>query len=136
MKKRVRRGDPARERQWRATLRDWSESRLSVRAYCRQEGIKESAFFFWRRELARRDKQVRGSRIPPRRARGQPVAVACKDPHQEARFLPVEVIGEADRPVDGRIEIVGDRGRVIRVPPRFDRQTLADVLAVLEARPC
>jgi hypothetical protein len=36
----------------------------------------------------------------------------------------------------GGVEIVLGGGRTVRVPPGFDRQTLADVLAVLEAPPC
>jgi hypothetical protein len=36
----------------------------------------------------------------------------------------------------GGVEIVLDRQRTVRVRAGFDRQTLADVLAVLEARPC
>ena len=34
------------------------------------------------------------------------------------------------------VEIVLGEGRTVRVPAGFDRQTLADVLAVLEAPPC
>ena len=34
------------------------------------------------------------------------------------------------------MEIILAQGRTVRVPAGFDRQTLADVLAVLEARPC
>jgi hypothetical protein len=34
------------------------------------------------------------------------------------------------------IEIVLAHGRTVRVPAGFDRQTLAEVLAVLEDRPC
>jgi hypothetical protein len=36
----------------------------------------------------------------------------------------------------GRLEIALADGLVIRVRPGFDWQTLADVLAVLEVRPC
>jgi hypothetical protein len=34
------------------------------------------------------------------------------------------------------VEIVLAQGRMVRVPAGFDRQTLVDVLALLEARPC
>ena len=34
------------------------------------------------------------------------------------------------------VEIVLAHGRTVRVRAGFDRQTLADVLAVLEVRPC
>jgi hypothetical protein len=34
------------------------------------------------------------------------------------------------------VEIVLADGRIVRVPTGFERQTLVDVLAVLEGRPC
>ena len=61
-------------------------------------------------------------------------------------FLPVRMVApisghpgaaEAGHPLAGRgVEIVLAQGRTVRVPAGFDRQTLVDVLAVLEARPC
>jgi hypothetical protein len=56
-------------------------------------------------------------------------------------FLPVQVIASAN----GRstlaeaaqiVEILLAHGRTLRVRAGFDRQTLADVLTLLEARPC
>jgi hypothetical protein len=46
------------------------------------------------------------------------------------------VVSPAREEPRGGLEIAWSNGRVLRVPPGFDRQTLADVLAVLEARPC
>ena len=54
MKKRIRRGDPQRQSYWEEVMRRWREGGQSVRAFCRAEGMRESAFYFWRRELARR----------------------------------------------------------------------------------
>jgi len=61
-------------------------------------------------------------------------------------FLPVRVVAptsghpgvaEAGYPLAGRgVEIILPQGCAVRAPVGFDRQTLADVLAVLEARPC
>jgi hypothetical protein len=48
-------------------------------------------------------------------------------------FLPVRVTTPT---AGGDVEIVLSQGCTVRVPQGFDRQTLADVLAVLEARPC
>jgi transposase len=123
MEKRIRRCDVARRQQWQAAIERWQSSGQSVRAFCRQEGLKESAFFFWRRELGRQDRT--GAASPP----VPPAAL-------KARFLPVAVVTEDDSPAGSRIEIVFGSGRVVRVSPRFDRQTLADVLSVLEAGPC
>ena len=36
---------------WEAAVRLWSESGLSVREFCRREGLAEHTFFSWRREL-------------------------------------------------------------------------------------
>jgi antitoxin component of MazEF toxin-antitoxin module len=52
------------------------------------------------------------------------------------RFLPLQVAEECGAEAGRGIEIVLGGQRVLRIPPGFDRQTLADVLAVLEARPC
>ena len=119
MKKRIRRGDPQKQRYWEAVVRRCRESGQSVRAFCCAEGLRESAFYFWRRKLARR---------------------------ATLAFLPVQVVapvsgyparGCPDLPEASRtVEIVLAAGRSVRVRPGFDRQTLADVLAVLEAKPC
>ena len=36
---------------WEAAIRLWSESGLSVREFCRREGLTENAFYSWRRKL-------------------------------------------------------------------------------------
>ena len=36
---------------WEAAIRLWSESGLSVREFCRREGLAEHSFFAWRRKL-------------------------------------------------------------------------------------
>jgi transposase-like protein len=136
MKKRTRRCDPAREQQWQVAVRRWEQSGQSVRAYCRQEGLKESSFFFWRRELAQRDKQSGVRPSSPPRSDGQETSLPPKQARHAARFLPVQVVMGRSPEVASAIEIILDHGRMVRVPPQFDRQTLADVLAVLEARPC
>jgi transposase-like protein len=56
MAKKIR--DTAKERRWRETVRRFARSGLSVRAFCRRERLAESAFYFWRRELARRDGEM------------------------------------------------------------------------------
>ena len=53
MKKRIRRGDSQKLRYWEEVMRRWREGGQSVRAFCRAEGLRESAFYFWRRELTR-----------------------------------------------------------------------------------
>jgi hypothetical protein len=120
-----KRRDPARERSWRRTIREQQRSGLSVRDFCRREGLKDWTFRWWRQELIRRD-QASGAT-----PRGEPAGAA-------PAFLSVRVIDReavAPRPVPA-IEIVLPAGPTVRVPQGFDPRTLGEVLAVLEGRPC
>ena len=49
--------DPNRESYWRECLRRQSRSGLTVRGFCEREAIKETAFYFWRREIRHRDRR-------------------------------------------------------------------------------
>jgi transposase-like protein len=141
MKKRIRRGDVQKLRYWEEVLRRWREGGQSVRGFCRAEGLRESAFYFWRRELARRGDGVDlGSGTRPRARSMAPVSPSPVrvSPRRGSTpsFLPVQVVGPGVAETAQGVEIVLERGRSVRVRAGFDRQTLADVLAVLEARPC
>lgn len=136
--KSIRGGESRGQSYWEAAVRRWQEGGQSVRSFCRAEGLRESAFYFWRRELERRgqpseaDNQSRKSAqaaAAPRSARRSPRATGPS-------FLPVRVVKDAAVETTGGVEIVLAPGRAVRVSPGFDRQTLAEVLAVLETRPC
>ena len=106
--------DKSKEVFWRRTVRRQGQSGLTVRVFCRKYALRETAFYFWRRELARREAADRPS----------------------AAFMPVRVVQEAPAPAGGRIEIVLSGDRRVHVAAPVDRQALADVLAVLEAAAC
>ena len=93
---------------WRRHIKAQAGSDLSIAAYCRRHGLPEHGFYWWRRELARRDVQ------PPAFV---PVTVAVQTPASTG---------------EGRIEIILPGDRRVRVVGPVDRQRLADVLAVLE----
>jgi hypothetical protein len=120
-----KRRDPAREKFWRRTIREQRSSGLSVRDFCRREGLKDGAFRWWRQELARRDHEP--STAPP----GEPAEAAPS-------FLPVRVVDlEAVVPRTAPpIEVVLPAGPIVRVPFGFDPRTLGDILAVLGGRLC
>ena len=48
------------ETQWRKAVARQRRSGSTAREFCRREGVKESAFHFWKRELARRDAEGPG----------------------------------------------------------------------------
>ncbi|QVL33837.1 hypothetical protein KIH39_08000 [Telmatocola sphagniphila] len=56
--------DPQREQLWRATFQSWQSSGLSVRAFCELRGLTESAFYFWRKELRKREAEAQPAFVP------------------------------------------------------------------------
>ena len=99
------RRDLRKEGLWRRRLRAQAGSGLSVRAGCGQHDTRESAFYWWRARLARRDAEA-------------------------PTFAPVRVV--ADTALEaGRIEIVLPGDRRVHVVGHVERQTLAGVLAAL-----
>lgn len=104
--------DPALERLWRHRLDRFHRSGLSARAFCQRERLPESAFYFWKRQLAHRDAQA---------------------PSAPPAFVPVRVVASSPPP----LEVVLASGRVLRVPPGFDPAQLRALLAALEEdQPC
>ena len=47
--------DPELERQWRERIACWQASGLTVREFCRRHGLLETSFYYWKRELRKRD---------------------------------------------------------------------------------
>ena len=99
---------------WRRHVKRQPASGLSIRGYCCEHDLHESAFYFWRREIATRDQAAR-------------LATPA--------FVPVTVV-EAPVPTTSTIDIRLASGHRVRVRTGCDRQLLADVVAVLEAKPC
>ena len=118
-----------KEQEWRERVQRWQQSGESVRAFCRREGLHESAFFAWRRELTRRGQERQAVRTERKQVKPSTSA-------KPIRFFPVQGALENRSGDPGGVEILLDAGRAIRVRPGFDRRTLAEVLAILEASPC
>jgi hypothetical protein len=99
-----------KEQQWRRRIGQWQQSGLSVRAFCARHDLAQGSFYAWRRAIQQRD--------------------AAAGP-----FVAVQVVGD-DEPAAGQpFEVVLPGGRALRVPPRFDRTALRQLLAVLEETP-
>jgi len=136
----------SKELLWRRMVRQQASSGMSVRAWCRQQNINESGFYWWRRELARRDAERpptsrhnvgqtpsarRGAKGTPRKRSfaksDRPTVEASK-----ASFIPVQIAIDSSAHNDaGHIEIMLADGRCIRIHGSVDRQVLTDVLDVL-----
>ena len=115
--------DLKKEAAWRRRVTRHAESGQSVRAWCRRHRVQETAFHWWRRELARRDAEQPSSVRRDGRVRG-------------LSFVPVHLTDDLARGDDPQIEIVLTDGRRVRVTGTVNRDMLAEVLDVLEHRVC
>ena len=138
MSKKTRPRAGGRERFWRSAIRKRERSGLTIRAFCDREGLTESAYHFWRRELLKRDGAVDQPSSPRRRR------VKADIEAQPVPTFASLTVGRASSDVahlssvDGSmpIEIVV-RGNVrVRVGRGFDPHTLDQVLRVMEQRGC
>jgi hypothetical protein len=110
---------------WNALLNEYRRSGLTQAAFCERRGISIHTF---RKHLYR-------SPTPKPTPANQTPAEAT------AHFLPVTVLPDpatATTAVAPRhpLELLLDNGRRIAVAPGFDPQTLRQLIAVLEERPC
>lgn len=112
MAKKAKRSPSDREQFWRDLIERQQHSGQSIREFCDWKGVSQPSFYSWRKRLQSANATAR------------------------SKFVPVQVLSEEAAAAPGRIEIVLDDGRCIRVGPGFDRQALEDVLSVLEQHPC
>src|SRR5690625_4969788 len=96
---------------WRARLEEQQTSGLSAAAWCREQGIPDHQFYYWKKKFAPESKT--------------PSAV---------EWTPVVLIGDKES------DQAGDRGITIRVgsvsiavQPGFDEALLIDVIKVIQA---
>ena len=118
--------DLKREQIWRRHLEQHISSGLTARAYCRTNELRETSFFYWKKEIAKRDRES-----------ASVAATAAPAP----AFVPVAVIDSPAHPAETPIDIRLVEGHRVRVRSACDRNLLADVLAMLrrsttEGQPC
>ena len=91
---------------WRSLIQRQDSSGLTVSAFCERAGISQPSFYSWRRRL-----------------------------RSEVTFTEVKAAREPAREAGG-IELRLAQDRCVVVRPGFDRQTLRDLLVVLETARC
>ena len=116
----VRGRDPKKESFWRELLLRQSSSGLSVRYFCGREGLKVTAFYFWRAEIRRRDHQADDALVP---AEPGPSFVELHAAPMAAR------VDHGPRETPLELLLPGDRRLLIRVG--CDVDLLLRVAAVL-----
>lgn len=104
------------EARWRELVARQPQSGLSVRGFCQQERVTESAYYAWRRELRLRD-QKEG---PAKRAAEKPA------------FMPVVMPQEHASDGNGHIIIELRGGRVLRLPMALPTRRVAELVGAVE----
>lgn len=123
---RVRRRSEEKEQFWRQIVDAHAGSGLSVRRYCSDRGVSEQSFFAWRKELARRDAAAK-----EKHAR----SASTNQSLGPMRFAQLQ-IAAGELAGGACLEIVLPTGVRVRVPRGACRDTLSDVMGVLERRRC
>ena len=130
--------DPGKEAFWREVVQRQRAGGLSVRGFCRGERLKETAFYYWRRELERRDRQRRAA--GERTGRPRREGAAREDGGERssgkatlATFLPVQL---APAPQTTGIELALPSGAVLRMPPGTGVEEAARLVVAVEGRLC
>ena len=109
---------------WRMVLDEHRGSRLSIRQFCKREGLGEASFYFWRREIGNRDRQGdvagTGSKMIPIKI-VQPKEAEPKEPEPrtpESRKRESQDRASSDQAAsvtaDAPIEVVTPTGFLIR----------------------
>ncbi len=105
---------------WRAHIRAWSESGLTQRAYCREQGLSEAQFSYWKPWLRKKGQRQRW------KAPLVPLKVIEKPTSETVRG---DVRGAASDA--GELALVFGKGLRLEVGEGFDAATLRRVLEVL-----
>lgn len=80
---------------WNEALRLWGDSELSVREFCRQEGLHEHSFYAWRRMLLPKEPSVHASRTLPVKEGDQSVPVR----RRQRRRKPIPIADASEETV-------------------------------------
>jgi hypothetical protein len=102
---------------WTQMLQRWRASGQTIREFCRIQRLHESQFGFWKRQLIAQ------------------IDAAQTQTQAKPAFLPV-ILTPSTRTPDGPIEIRLNSGHRLRVRADCDRQLLAELVSLLEEKPC
>ena len=103
---------------WQMVLETFKSSGLSVRRFCKQEGLSEASFYAWRKKLSKSQKSSTWNEQ------------ALPEP---GSFIQVPVVQSES----SCLELVLASGHILRIPSDIQRAFLSDVLsAVRGAKLC
>lgn len=135
---------PVKERFWRDMLARFEADDWTAREFCRRHRLAESAFQFWRRELARRDAQDAANSPNAHRPASADAPESHDLPNLNSSandaaiplFQPVVIRPAKRRDGDASgtsIDLRLRGGHVLRIRAGFDAATLRQLLQILDS---
>ena len=120
-------GRREQERYWRRILKEQQRSGVCQAEFCRQNAIPKGRYFWWKREIARRDGRLKARR----RGKRGPTS-------DKASLVPVRITSRRETVAqsislvaDPRFEIVLRNGCVVKVPQVHNGETLRSIVEML-----
>jgi len=95
---------------WQMVIETWQSSGLSVRKFCKAEGLAEGTFYNWRNKLTGRQSQMNKQAV-----KKPPAFIKVAIPSSDHALLELEL----------------SSGNTLRIRFGTDSKTLSDVLSVL-----
>ena len=96
---------------WQMVLETFKSSKLSVRQFCKQEGLTEPTFYSWRKKLAVNNESANGQ----------------KEDQPSQSFIEVAMPQEKA----SVLELILSSGNILRIGSGADSKTLTDVISAL-----
>jgi len=116
-----RQRDVKKERYWAKVIGEAARSGQSIRAFCRENRLKESQFYWWQRKLRERSEEP---------GKGEN---ADRDRDAVASFA---LVSEEPGQLEAGIELVFADGRRLRIGRGGAEATLRTVLTAVESHGC
>lgn len=98
---------------WQMVIETWAGSGLSVRQFCRREGLSEPSFYYWRKKL-----------------NGNVKPDMIKDQSEAAQFIEVSMPESDQR--QSHLELVLTSGNSLRINDGVDSKFLCEIISVLQ----
>lgn len=80
--------------QFRELYNEWKSSRLTVRSFCRDMGINESRFYYWKKKIEAPVEAASGSFIPIQMNQGRNGKMQICSPHPDKSMASAQDVCE------------------------------------------
>jgi len=120
-----------KEEYWRLVVDEHAASGLSIRKFCQREAVAEASFYFWRKELTRRDTDALAGHPQPAMV---PVEVVEPSPVTRDRKAKAQTQGDRDAQSllqPSVVEVTVPGGFILRAPATIHADHVSVWLAAI-----